>query len=1010
MNKNQDQPADAAELCRRAEQRLSEKQKSQRSEGGDKRPAEDAARLVHELQVHQIELEMQNEELRQARAKADGLLVQYTDLYDFAPTGYMSLDREGAIRQVNLTGARLFGVERSRLVKRRLGLFLAESRRRAFRDFLERVFASQAKECCEVTLLEEGSQPLVMRIEGTRSADGQECRAVVLDITERKRAEEALRESEERYRRLFEEAPVAYHEIDRQGIMVRVNRAECELLGYPPEEILGRPVWDFVASEQREAVEAVVRKKMLAPYLPVVFEREWMRRDGSRLTVEIHENLILDAQGEVTAIRAALLDVTQRKWAEEGLRKSLRRFELLTAAAADLLVIADPQEFVEALCRRVMEHLDCHVFFNFLADERAGRLHLNAYAGIPDEEARRIEWLDYGVAVCGIAAREGCRIVAENIQTTPDPLTELVKSYGIRAYACHPLQVAEGKVIGTLSFGARNRDKLSDDDLSLMKAVADQVAGAMIRAKAHEKLRDSETLNRSLVQHFPHVIFLKDRNSVYITCNANYARDRGIEPERIAGKDDFAFYPRELAEAYRADDQAVMDGGTLKEVEERYVVADEERWVHTIKVPYLDAQGRVCGVLGIFEDITDRKRAEADREKLQAQFIQSQKMESVGRLAGGVAHDFNNLLMVIQGYGDLLLEKLEPGDVRRRAAEEISKAAQRASGLTRQLLAFSRKQVLQPRVLDLGAVVTNIEKMLRRLIGEDVELRTVLDPALGRIKADPGQIEQVLMNLAVNARDAMPHGGKLTIETANVDVDEDYARQHGGVQPGPYVRLSVSDTGCGMDAETRAHIFEPFFTTKERGKGTGLGLPTVYGIVKQSGGYIWAYSEVERGTVFKIYLPRASGSAEVRQQGEVQQTLPGGVETVLVAEDDPAVRALVCGALASRGYTVQEARDGREALAAARGYKGPIHLLLTDVVLPHMSGRRLAERLRAERPESRLLYMSGYTDDAVVSHGVSAGNVPFLQKPFSASALSRKVREVLDQPSPRAGRRRRRPQ
>jgi CheY-like chemotaxis protein len=353
----------------------------------------------------------------------------------------------------------------------------------------------------------------------------------------------------------------------------------------------------------------------------------------------------------------------------------------------------------------------------------------------------------------------------------------------------------------------------------------------------------------------------------------------------------------------------------------------------------------------------------------------------------------------------MLLKKLGPADTQRPALEEIRKAGEMATVLTRQLLAFSRKQVLRPQVLDLSTVVSNMEIMLRRLIGEDIELIVLPGAALDRVKADPGQIEQVVMNLVVNARDAMPSGGKLTIETADVDLDEEYARRHGGVQPGPYVWLSVSDTGCGMDAETQARIFEPFFTSKVRGKGTGLGLATVYGIIKQSGGWISVYSEVGQGTVFKIYLPRVPDSVEVPQQKEIQQKLPGGGETILVAEDDQSVRAVVCGALAETGYTVLEARDGPEALRVAKEYSGPIHLLITDVVMPQMSGRELVQCLLAQRPATRLLYMSGYTDDAFGNHGVLAGSASFLQKPFSADTLSRKVREVLDQPKQRAGRR-----
>ncbi|MFL6208757.1 MAG: response regulator [Pyrinomonadaceae bacterium] len=379
------------------------------------------------------------------------------------------------------------------------------------------------------------------------------------------------------------------------------------------------------------------------------------------------------------------------------------------------------------------------------------------------------------------------------------------------------------------------------------------------------------------------------------------------------------------------------------------------------------------------------------------QLRQVQKMEAIGRLAGGVAHDFNNLLTAINGYTDLALRKLDEGAPLRRNFTEIKKAAERAGGLTRQLLAFSRKQVLQPKVVNLNSVVAETDTMLRRLIGEDIDLLTVLDPALAQVKADPGQIEQVIMNLAVNARDAMPQGGKLTIATANVDLDATYARQHAPVQPGPYVMLAVSDTGLGMDAATQAQIFEPFFMTKELGKGTGLGLATIYGIVKQSGGYIWVYSEVGRGTTFKVYLPRVESAADAAAQARnVQPALQVGTETVLLVEDEPAVRSMSREILTLSGYNVLEAQHGPEALDIVAQHAGQIDLMLTDVVMPYMSGRELAARLQPARPAMRVLYMSGYTDDAIVHHGVLDSGLAFLEKPFTPDVLTAKVRSVLD--------------
>jgi signal transduction histidine kinase/CheY-like chemotaxis protein len=388
-----------------------------------------------------------------------------------------------------------------------------------------------------------------------------------------------------------------------------------------------------------------------------------------------------------------------------------------------------------------------------------------------------------------------------------------------------------------------------------------------------------------------------------------------------------------------------------------------------------------------------------EHRRLEGQFRQAQKMEAVGQLAGGVAHDFNNLLGVITGYSELLKKRLEPEHAGQKALEQIGNAANRAAGLTRQLLAFSRKQVLEPKVLDLNEILAGVDKMLRRLIGEDVQIQTRFASELGKVKADPGQLEQVIMNLAVNARDAMPKGGHLILETANAALDAAYARTHTYVRPGPYVLLAVSDTGHGMDAETQSHIFEPFFTTKEPGKGTGLGLATVFGIVKQSGGHLNVYSEPGRGSTFKVYLPRTEELAAPRAEATLPQSAPGGTETILLVEDAEALRVLIREILEGGGYAVLEAATPEEALAHVQDYRDPIHLMLSDVVLPRMSGPDLAASLARVRPGMRVLYMSGYTADAIGNHGVLEPGTQFIPKPFTADTLLNKLRAVLDAPS-----------
>jgi two-component system cell cycle sensor histidine kinase/response regulator CckA len=439
-----------------------------------------------------------------------------------------------------------------------------------------------------------------------------------------------------------------------------------------------------------------------------------------------------------------------------------------------------------------------------------------------------------------------------------------------------------------------------------------------------------------------------------------------------------------------------LEGRTpVHEAEYRMLTKDKQyKWIlDKGRIVKRDPGGCPSRMTGTHTDITTRK-------ELEEQLIKAQKMEAIGILAGGLAHDYNNLLTAIMGYSEIMMMGLRKEDPFYSYLNEIIKATNRGASLTNQLLAFSRKQIMQPRVINLNGVVIDMDRMLRRLIGEDIDLSTFIDQDLGLVKADPGQIEQILMNLAVNARDAMPNGGKLTVETANVYLDEVYARSHVGVTPGPYVMLAVSDNGMGMDAETISRVFEPFFTTKETGKGTGLGLATVFGIVKQSGGHIWPYSESGRGTTFKIYLPRIEESLEEPKPKAAVPTSLEGQETILVVEDDAPLRELITTALRKYGYKVLEAAHGGEALLICERQDAPIHLMVTDVVMPQISGSALAERLKLSHPEMKVLYMSGYTENAIVHHGVLNSNVNFIPKPFKVLVMVQKVREVLDTTSP----------
>ncbi len=429
--------------------------------------------------------------------------------------------------------------------------------------------------------------------------------------------------------------------------------------------------------------------------------------------------------------------------------------------------------------------------------------------------------------------------------------------------------------------------------------------------------------------------------------------------------------------------------GTRFEVEVPSALAGPPMWMRVIGRAERDRSGRIVALVGAIQDVTDRHR-------LEEQLRQTQKMDAIGSLAGGIAHDFNNILSVIISYSSLILEDLRAGDPLRAEIDEILRAGRRGTGLTSQLLAFSRRQIIQPRVLDMGQVVTGMEPMLKRMLGEDIELSVINSRSLGRVTADPSQLEQVVMNLAVNAREAMPSGGRLTIETSNAELDAAYAAQHVQVSPGSYVMLAITDTGGGIEPAIRDRVFEPFFTTKERGRGTGLGLSTVFGIVKQNEGHIWLYSEPGRGTTFRVYLPRTDRPAD-SLTATAALTPVGGSETILLVEDEDQVRVVVRSVLRRNGYNVLDAQNGGEACLISERYQAKIHLLLTDVVMPRMSGRELADRIHRARPEMRVLYVSGYTENSIVHHGVLDAGISFLAKPITPNSLLGRVREVLDE-------------
>jgi hypothetical protein len=533
--------------------------------------------------------------------------------------------------------------------------------------------------------------------------------------------------------------------------------------------------------------------------------------------------------------------------------------------------------------------------------------------------------------------------------------------------------------------------RVEERTIELAKVNEALQADIVKRKRTEETLLKSEEKFRGLLESAPDAMVIANRDGTIALVNVQTEAMFGYTRQELLGKPIQILMPNRFRkrhsegwEKYFTNPQPRQMGALVN----LYGLhKDGREFPIEIGLNPLETERGIL-VLSAIRDITEKVQ-------LEAQLRQSQKMEAIGQLAGGVAHDFNNLLTIILGNSELLISQLPDNDSLQTKAEGIRKAGKQASSLTRQLLVFSRKQVLKPKVMDLNIVVSEMEKMLRRLISEDIDLVFLPFQALGNIMADRGQIEQIIMNLAVNARDAMPHGGSLTIETANVVLDKKYVKRHIGTEPGPYAMLSVSDSGCGMDADVQSRIFEPFFTTKEEEKGTGLGLSTVYGIVKQSGGNIWVYSEPGHGTTFKIYLPTVEQDIESADGSPDSTESLLGSETVLLVEDNDELRNLICDVLQKKGHTVLDAPSAAEAIQICNSHKGAIDLLLTDVVMPGLSGRDLAKHLEPLRPEMKVLYMSGYTDDAIVRHGVLGAGMAFLQKPFTPDVLSRKVREVL---------------
>jgi two-component system cell cycle sensor histidine kinase/response regulator CckA len=1274
-----------------AEARLRKQKRTLRSEPGGPLPTADKQRLVHELQVHQIELEMQNEELSRASAQAEVAADKFSNLYDFAPVGYLTLDRKGAIRQVNLRGARLLGLERARLLNRRLALLVAEADRLALSDFLESVFGGEAKKHCEVTLPRAGSQPLVVQIEGTRSAEEQECRAVLFDLTERKqaeaalqhaydelelrvaartvdlqraneqlradiierkRAEAALSESEAHFRAMFDMASIGMAQADPQsGQFVRVNQKMCAITGYSAAELLVMRVAELTHPDDRQQDGEKFGRVVRGGAPDYRMEKRYVRKDRAVAWVNVNMTVIRDAAGQPTRTMATIEDITERKRSEESLRENERRYRLLFNSGYDAVFVHQggsagngSGKFIEVndiACqrlgytreellqmtprditapetlpgipriraklamekpavsegvqltkdgRRIAVEISTQVFklngkrtllstvrditerkcaeaviresgqfnqqivtsaqegiivygrdlkylvwnsfmeqltglpadqvlgkhpdelFPFLREAGVLALIEKALAGEPTPpmdfhykglpsgksgwlcdttgplrnaageiigvigivrditERKRSELRTAAFAKLGQrlsaakTAKEAGKIIVDvadqlfgwdcclfhlysahenrlsnvlcmdvingrrtecNLPGFSRPATELarraIEQGGQLILGDQPdstqvetvlfgdtsrpsasimyVPVRHGtETVGVLSIQSYTPGAYDAYSLETLQALADHCGGALDRLRMEEGWQNTQQRLSRLLTQSPAVIYSlktdgKTTEPAWVSDNVErllgYASNECYGPHSLFGQ----LHPQDRQGAVDSLAQLFAN----KQIARDYRVQHkngEYRWLRDEQRLVCDAEGAPVEIVGSWVDITERKA-------LEEQLRQAQKMEAVGQLAGGVAHDFNNMLAVIRGNAELLLmDEEQHAAETREALKHVVQASERAANLTRQLLAFSRKHVLQLQPLVLNDVIANLTKMLNRVISENIDLQCHYATALPCVQADTGMMEQVILNLVVNARDAMPEGGQLRVTTKQLRLDEAHARVNPSARAGEFICLLVSDTGTGIAPEILSRIFEPFFTTKEVGKGTGLGLATVYGIVQQHQGWVEVSSQVGKGTTFEVFLPAIPAPAGPAAAAETVAEVRRGTETVLLVEDEHSVRLTTRRVLESKGYRILEANSAPEALELWQSHAGEIALLLTDIVMPgDMTGRDLADQLWGQRPGLKVIFMSGYSADVLGTNGdfIRRTRSHFLQKPSSSRAILETVRQCLDE-------------
>ncbi|MFH0918719.1 MAG: PAS domain S-box protein [Fibrobacterota bacterium] len=932
----------------------------------------ETTRLVHKLQAHEIELEMQNEELRQTHAHIETLLAQYADLYDFAPVGYMTLNRKGAIRQLNLTGARLLGIERSRLMNRRFNLFVAEADRYAFSAFLGNVFAGQAKECCEVTLPQQGSQPLVVQIEGTRSADGRECRAALLNITERKKTEASLRESEVKFRNYVERAPDGIFIVDDTGRYIESNTAASRITGYSKQEIEQMSIDGLLAEESLK--DGWAHHKKIIDTGAATSDLWHKHKDGSKRCLTVDAVKLSEKR-----VLGFCKDITERKRAEN-------RLILLNTTLVSLGM--DHTENINrmtALCGQLLG--GAYALYNRLDQNLL--CSLGQWQTPPDylSEDAPDGHLCYDI----IQNPTGQPVFIGNLPGTSYAKSDPnVRKYGLKAYLGHVVRCGD-KAVGALCVVFQTDYPPTENDKQILGILAAALGVEESRNESAQALIQSNNEWEETFDIINEAITIHDTRFNIIRSNKASERMLNKNTKEILSLKCFASYHGTTCSPQGCPSCECLKTGkpSMTEIFEPYL----NKFLEIKALPRFNKKKELVGLVHVVSDMTRHKHEEAEKATLSAQLIQSHKMEAIGQLAGGVAHDFNNQLSIIQGSAELLKKLVLNDPLQNTYTDMILNAAIHSAELTRQLLLFARKSASERKQVSLHGIIRDVIKILKTTIDRRIKLTSVLESSSDILLGDAMQLHSALLNLALNARDAMPDGGVITFTTQLLLSNPGNPTLPGD---GNYIALKIRDTGIGMTPEVKSHLFDPFFTTKAPGKGTGLGLASIYGTVKNHLGSIMVDSESGQGTLFTILLP-------LHEHGSIEPTVdaapadsPSGQGFILVLDDEPMICQLVSQFLSSLGYKAETFTDSEDALEYYQAHFQEINIVMLDMNMPKASGQEVFVKFRKIHPEGKVLFASGLFEEKDLRFFQELGVRYYLQKPYTIEVLASKLKEIFE--------------